>query len=120
MKAYAKGRLCRPTSYYAHHSQVDADVNRRNGLPALQGSEKQIAWAESIRRKHLKAASVYATSIGDSRVVDAVITCSGWTQAAHWIARRDASTESLLQEAMRNPEIGKKSPPGRRYAVQVA
>ena len=102
----AKGRI--RTIRHECANRLDAQANRQNGLPPLQGSPKQVAWAESIRRKRMKAASEYAVGSGDNRLIDAVITLSTWTQAAHWIGRREASIEYLLSEAIKNPEIGRK------------
>jgi hypothetical protein len=118
MRAYARGALPRPSISYAYRNQVDGEVNRQHGLPALQGSPKQVQWAESIRRRQMEAASQYTIGRNDNQLVDAAISLSQWTQAAHWIARKDASVDALLDEAMRNPGIGRRPPPGRRYFLQ--
>lgn len=61
--AYARAsRLC-PDCYraaqeelHAAENQASAAANARDGLPALHGSPKQVAWAETIRRQALDAA----------------------------------------------------------------
>lgn len=38
----------------ALESQKNAELAKELGLPALEGSEKQIAWAETIRMNYIK------------------------------------------------------------------
>jgi len=38
---------------YAKQNQEAAKQNKENGLPPLKGTEKQVAWAESIRLKKI-------------------------------------------------------------------
>lgn len=47
---WAESRDC-PECWRAKQNEEAKKVNEEKGLPALVGSEKQVAWAESIRAK---------------------------------------------------------------------
>jgi len=44
-----------PNCYFAEQGKLAAVTAAEQGLPALEGSEKQISWAETIRQKKLPA-----------------------------------------------------------------
>jgi hypothetical protein len=98
---------------------LDAEVNRLNGLPPLQGSQPQILWAESIRREKLLEASNYAVKSGRNELVDAVIDMSKWNQAAHWISRRDDDKHVLLSEGLHFPKIGLKPQERNEASIRI-
>ena len=35
-----------------HQTMAAADINKQNGMVTLQGTDKQVAWAEDIRNRH--------------------------------------------------------------------
>lgn len=59
-------------------------------LPDLQGSEKQIAWAEQIRAKAITAATTYFQSTDQSITSEQVASkFDKFTSAKWWIDRRE-------------------------------
>lgn len=74
-----------------------AEAAMEQELPTLQGTAKQIAWAETIRQKLLERVNDVLTKIKDERKTDAVIAVERITQqtsASWWIDRRHI--ESML------------------------
>jgi len=88
-----------------------AEANKADYLPALEGTPKQIAWAEQIRAKvmpqidgmvgkGLQKISEQGTPEGSEWQIEAI---TKWhdqirarNQAAWWIERRDCSAQELL------------------------
>lgn len=91
-------------------------ANQSNGLPALSGSEKQIAWAETLRMKSLKSIEQFiddARKLGERQGVDqaqidegigklqaAADKIKGVALASWWIDRRDHTAQEFLREAL--------------------
>lgn len=61
------------------------------GLPALTGTEKQIAWAETLRLEILDAATDFVREheADDPRALELIEHISGMTHASWWIDHRD-------------------------------
>lgn len=66
-------------------NRLSAEQNAEDGLPELKGSEKQIAWAETIRAEKL------AQIEGDSSML------AKQTSASWWIEHRNHSARALLE-----------------------
>ena len=74
------------------------------GLPPLEGSERQVAWAEQIRRGILvEADKILAEASGDpvrlAALAPAAQEVRGRISAQWWIKRRYESAERLLRQA---------------------
>lgn len=77
-------------------AQAAAQAAQAAGLPALQGTPKQIAWAEQIRSTALAAVDQFLSLQGEARRQDprwaqveaAVAALRNQAQAAWWIDRR--------------------------------
>lgn len=77
-------------------AQAAAEQAQAGGLPALQGSEKQVAWAEQIRAQAIQAVDALLAQQGDAQREDprwakleaAVAALRGQAQAAWWIDHR--------------------------------
>lgn len=65
--------------------------------PKLTGSEKQIAWAEQIRRKNIAAYKQHPT---DARTAEAAERLFRTTSASYWINRRNDTIEALLHDEL--------------------
>lgn len=75
----------------AADSQAAAESAAQTGLPALTGSEKQIAWAETIRRENLSRLTALADGLeGDhaALVAEATDLIRAQDRAAWWIDTR--------------------------------
>jgi hypothetical protein len=87
----------------ADASAQAAAAAEENGFPRLQGTEKQIAWAETIRRDRLNRLRVIEEAIEEARKIpdqpagaldvmaDAIIAIKGQDSAHWWIEHRDSS-----------------------------
>lgn len=97
-------------------NQQAAEHNAAAGLPALTGSDKQVAWAESIRARKLdtldrarrgelsdleRIAFIGYIDLSDPAIPDLVDALRGQTSASWWIDRRDRKTELLIEELAR-------------------
>ncbi|MCK7579282.1 MAG: hypothetical protein MZV65_28500 [Chromatiales bacterium] len=97
-------------------NQQAAEHNAAAGLPPLTGSDKQAAWAESIRARKLdtldrarrgelsdleRISFVGTIDLSDPAVPALVDALRGQTSASWWIDRRDRKTEVLLEELAR-------------------
>lgn len=67
-------------------------------MAELQGSEKQIAWAETIRAKKISQISAIAEGEQDKNALHKLYRRN---MAIFWINRRDSSAQSILAEAVR-------------------
>ena len=85
-----------------------------NELPALVGSEKQVKWADEIRRKAIVRAYLYgyyffrrseddpqrdATDFRGAHYQDDICGLTEQSRAKFWIDNRDAGTLDLLEAA---------------------
>lgn len=75
-------------------------------LPALTGSDKQVAWALQIRKRALSDADRFMVAhTGDAERLAVWQTIRaylvGQQRSSWWIERRDASTQALVNEARR-------------------
>ena len=85
---------------------VAAKAASEAGLPELLGSEKQIAWAESIRVKVIAEAEAAiartaTTPERKAQVAPLLAKLTAQTEAAWWIDRRNKSGIELLKEMAR-------------------
>jgi hypothetical protein len=109
-------------------NEVPTRGEAERGLPELRGSEKQIGWAEKIRRGKLRDIDL---RLGERRLVEARLRMRGNVEAADlhqehlsaefaalgpieredrswwWIERRDLTAQELL--------AGKEPPPDPNY-----
>ena len=108
----------------AEREQKNAAAAERNagrGLPDLEGSEKQIGWAESIRDEKIQDLDELEEELRgmapdeeDRLVVKGLLleeieTARAETDAGWWIDRRDRSFKRLMQERARKRfEAGEK------------
>jgi len=76
-------------------NEKNAEKNREEGLPLLVGSEKQIAWAETIRASFVQASS---NLVVDSSTNYKITKLFKNTSASFWIDRRGRELNKLLEE----------------------
>lgn len=71
-----------------------AEAAQAQGLPELEGTEKQIAWAETIRQEVLAAIDDYILEdeAEDLRVIELISHIKSKTSASWWIDRRETSS----------------------------
>lgn len=87
-------------------NQDAAEVAKENGLPALTGTEKQIAWAETIRQKMLADIdefifkSVKEEMRNDPKLLEAVEHIKGKTEARWWIDNRGMNMSYELRRLL--------------------
>ena len=111
--AWLAGKPCQECQRNAQQAQATESAQAQ-GLPALVGSEKQVAWAltiraeqlgkvaamrkefEAIGRKQNVTEDVMATQMGQFDALVAKLTAQ--TAAAWWIDRRSNSAQSLLKD----------------------
>ncbi|MDD4422527.1 MAG: hypothetical protein PHD46_05785, partial [Eubacteriales bacterium] len=137
---YEEEKLC-PDCYKKHleqeqirQNEASAKVNQEAGLPSLSGSEKQIAWAETIRANLLREIEKvtqsadrlsdpeeYFKRVGFSREVlaEATESIKQRTSASWWIDNRNATTRELyklLQAELEQIQKEKTAPPAQIIA----
>ena len=98
-----------------------AEAAKENNLPALTGTEKQIAWAETICHQILADmdefiyTQVRAEYRNDPKILEAVGHIKGKTEARWWIDHRGMSMayelRNLLEEAAKEVKEEKIQPP---------
>lgn len=84
--------------YKLHEVEVAHAIEQEQELPALQGTEKQIAWASVIRAEKLKALDVELASMTTSThdLLQAIEYVTTQTSAHLWIEWRDEPIRSIL------------------------
>jgi hypothetical protein len=110
-----------------------AEQNQAAGLPELTGSDKQIAWAETIRAQKLETIRQSLAGELDHMMIDAYWGSAGWhqeplpvdhphayyaidllkqqTSASWWIDRRDSKIGFILRELfVANPPAAEVKP----------
>lgn len=91
-------------------NQKAAAANADAGLPALTGSEKQIAWAETIRKQKISTLEEALTHRGISHSLDkdrfhaSVAAIKNNSSARWWIDNRDNHIETLLRQEYNRTE----------------
>lgn len=81
-----------------------AEENRQMELPPLEGTEKQILWAETIRNRKIKAVDALISSTEEeppAELPQAMEWLYGQTSAGWWIDRRHLEPSALVQEAIK-------------------
>ncbi len=73
---------------------TNAANNNNAGLPPLTGSDKQIAWAETIRAE--KLAAFRAAGIKPEMLEKVIAVVFAETSASAWIDRRNADVRQLM------------------------
>ena len=98
---WLKTTTCRPC-FAAEKKMAQVDAASRDGaaiahldLPPLTGSERQVAWATSVRASRL--AALVAELAADGAVAWGV--CVPITDAKWWIDHRDLANSDLLAKA---------------------
>ena len=104
---------CRQKSRDEQNTKAAA-ANAESGLPSMMGSEKQIAWAETIRKHKLDVLEDLLSGspgekINEPRFQAAIDILWGQTSATWWIDNRDIRVEYLLREIYAKTE----TPPSR-------
>lgn len=92
----AKNRLC-PECYQAQTTQRQAQQSEQarlfaaqSNLPALSGSEKQVAWAESIRAKAIESIDhLVIPAEKQASIAPLIAWLRMQTEAKFWIDHRD-------------------------------
>lgn len=118
-------------------SDAAAEAAQATGLPALTGSEKQIAWAETLRRTFLRDLDQIVAArrgVRDERyseaawaeICDALVLLAdeprSWTQARQWIDSREvgASYWFRRQWVERGPSLAPTAEAERAARMGVA
>ena len=102
---------CRQASY-REQSQDAQIANAISGLPSLTGTDKQSAWAETIRKtKITDIDAMIAGALADPQAQEEPVLIAALqaaaravrdqTSAAWWIDRRDSSARSLVRDMAR-------------------
>ncbi len=90
---------------YAQEQEYAAQKNKELNLPALEGTEKQVSFAETIRAKrYAQIADLIAKSPNDEQLIQDVKSMLNETQATYWISSRYQSLNELIQKK-RNERI---------------
>lgn len=88
---YEKYAVC--PDCYEKARQEDAETAAKqakaDGLPALTGSEKQIRWAESIRKEKMAAAREWLARHPGEQADKCLAWYGGHASASWWIDHRD-------------------------------
>lgn len=84
---------CKAAERAAENAE-NAASNAEAGLPQLTGTEKQIAWAETIRAE--KLAAFRAAGIKPEMLDKVIAVVFGETSASAWIDRRAADVRQLM------------------------
>lgn len=99
----------------ARRQEENAAATKENaeaGLPALLGSERQVGWAETIRKKILdEVDSVLSDLAGKDWFEDAMRVVMSQQSASWWIDRRGMSLLCIVEEAGKQIKAGKITPP---------
>lgn len=111
---YEATRTCREcylAGQEASRNQAAAEAAESaaaNGLPALQGSEKQVRWAEQVRAELLTGADAIRDRLSNApnethraAVADALAAIEAETAAGWWIDNRAVSLLDLVAAAAR-------------------
>lgn len=77
----------------AEENKHSAEMTAERGLPELEGTEKQVAWANSIRENVLKNFLSFCKTEEEQEQVMRQV-CKR-TAAKHWITRRDAYARAI-------------------------
>jgi hypothetical protein len=113
---------CREKAQAEENAAASA-ANAASGLPALTGSEKMIAWAETIRKQKIITIDDYIERYTghhplDERLQAAIGGLKNRTSARWWIDNRDRHVEQLLREEYAVTE--KPLPPEDKKAAEEA
>lgn len=127
----SQGALC-PDCWKAERDEARAEASQQaaehaavSGLPVLQGSEKQVAWAETIRQDRIAKLAVIEAALEASRekapagacevIADALAAIKAVDAAKWWIDHRDSAiftnTRDFQIWLMGGAEYGKLSHP---------
>ena len=72
---------------------------KERGLPELEGTEKQVAWAETIRKKWIETLERLPLTENEEK---ALLFLQGQTKARFWIDSRFEDSKSMLKWASNN------------------
>lgn len=97
--SYLETQLCPDCYKKAQEAEIKEAMEEFNPSP-LEGSEKQIAWAEKIRYGFIMEAKKQETSNTQSEAIKkAIITFfAGQTSAKFWIDNRDKSLTDMVRD----------------------
>lgn len=105
----AHGGVTCTDCYYAAKKAEAADAATKfaedNALPALTGSDKQIAWANTIRLKKIAQIDAVCVVSSDApaeladHIAKAVAAVKAQADARYWIDNRDADVRALVRAA---------------------
>ena len=78
-----------------------SETTRAFGLAQLEGSEKQIAWANDIRAKIFDKYGSQLQAATDEKTKNFAAFLVGQPSAKYWIDRRDSTLRGMAQEWMK-------------------
>lgn len=110
---WMRSRPCTDCAADSHMTanQQAAAANSAEGLPSLAGTDKQISWAESIRREKMAELTAVVTSIHTAasnpdvntmdvaRLLEAANAVRAQSSAAWWIDHRRDDAQHLMRLA---------------------
>lgn len=108
-----EGELCQECfeAKRAEENTKAAEENRELGLPELKGSQKQIQWAETIRKAILEALEERFKEVEDAtdeqkrEYFQALDVLMAKESASWWIDHRDAYMPNVLGECLKEAKL---------------
>ena len=85
----------------AEQAQAAQETAKTFDLVQLEGSEKQVAWANDIRAKIFDKYGSQLQAATDEKTKSFMKFLVGQSSAKYWIDRRDATIRGLAQEWMK-------------------
>lgn len=85
----------------AQQAESASETTRAFGLAQLEGSEKQIAWANDIRAKIFDKYGSQLQAATDEKTKNFAAFLVGQPSAKYWIDRRDSTLRGMAQEWMK-------------------
>ena len=99
--AHRERGICKEC-WKAEQAQAAQETAKTFDLAQLEGSEKQIAWANDIRAKLFDKYGDQLKAATDEKTKNFMKFLVGQSSAKYWIDRRDATLRQLAQEWLKN------------------
>lgn len=104
----------------AEENAAAAKENAESGLPALTGSDRQIGWAETIRKRLLDEVGEVLPELGGKEWFPAAMqTIQSQRSASWWIDRRDMAFLYVAEEVGRQISKGEVLPPPAELPAEI-